>query len=279
MNELKLFLKSLRDYFSLPMLKLALLPFLITGAVLTGAFFLTADFGLDAFKSGVLHIESHETVVQDGQVMQENRTDATYTGTGIAHFLLTNSVTSWMIGFLYYVLGFFGAAMLSIAVALTIVGFLTPGILRQLQARHYPDVEMKEYGNIFITVWVVLKNILATGLLFILLIPLYFIPVVNIIALNYPLYYIFRRLLEFDVTSEMMDREEFEEIHFRQRRRLRFRMVLLYLLSLIPLMGLVIPVFYVIYLGNGYFQSLKLLRGEIQKPETEATKTEGETDD
>ena len=58
-----------------------------------------------------------------------------------------------------------------------------------------------------------------------------------------------------------MDREEFEEIHFKARRRITFRMTLLYILSLIPLMGLVIPVFYVIYLGNGYFRLLEEMRG------------------
>ncbi len=276
MDELKLFLKSVRDYFTAPMLKLALLPFLITGVLLTGLFFATADFGLDAFKSSVLHIQSSEVVMQDGQVVQNNENDATYTGSGIVNFLLTNSVSSWMIGFLYYVIGFFGAAMLSIAVALVIVGFLTPKILRNLHERSYPDVEMKHYGNIFITVWVVLKNILVTGLLFILLIPLYFIPVVNVVALNYPLYYIFRRMLEFDITSELMDREEFEEIHYKERHRLSFRMILLYLLSLIPLMGLVIPVFYIIYLGNGYFGVLQRMRGaRVEAAVT--TQPEGET--
>ena len=260
MDELKLLLKSVRDYFSLPMLRLALLPFVITGIILVGLFFATADFGLDTFKSSILHIQSHEVVMQNGEVVQNNMIDTTYTGSGIADFLLTNSVSSWMIGFLYYVIGIFGAAMLSIAVALVIVGFLTPRILKRLRERHYQDVVMKHYGNIFVSIWVVLKNILVAGLLFILLIPLYIIPVVNIIALNYPLYYIFRRLLEYDITTVLMDREEFEEIHYKQRRRLSFRMLLLYLLSLIPLMGLFIPVFYVIYLGNGYFITLRQMR-------------------
>lgn len=272
MDELKLFLKSVRDYFTPPMLRLALLPFVVTGALLVGLFFATADFGLDAFKSGVLHIQSQEVVVRDGQVVQSSENNATYTGSSIVDFLLTNSVTSWMIGFLYYVIGIFGAAMLSIAAALVIVGFLTPQILLRLQARSYPGLEMTGYGNIFVTIWVTLKNILVTGLLFILLIPLYFIPVVNIIALNYPLYYLFRRMLEFDVTSEMMDREEFEEIHYKQRRRISLRMTLLYLLSLIPLMGLFIPVFYIIYLGNGYFQTLEKMRGS----DTPQATTEGD---
>lgn len=268
MDEFKLFLKSIRDYFTPPMLKLALLPFVVTGVLLVGLFFTTADYGLDAFKSGVLHIQTQEVVVQDGQLLQTNEENATYTGSSIVHFLLTNPVSSWMIGFLFYVIGFFGAAMLSIAVALVIVGFLTPQILLRLRDRSYPSVEMKGYGNIFVTVWVTLKNILVTGLLFILLVPLYFIPVVNIIALNYPLYYLFRRLLEFDVTSEMMEREEFEEVHYRQRHRITLRMTVLYLLSLIPLMGLFIPVFYIIYLGNGYFKTLEAMRGGSDAAET-----------
>jgi len=275
MDELKLFFKSVQDYFTLPMLKLVLLPFVITGVMLVGLFFATADFGLDTFKSSVLHIQSHEVVMQNGQVVQNNESDATYTGSGIVDFLLNNSVTAWVIGFLYYVIGIFGAAMLSIVVALVIVGFLTPAILKRLQERHYQDVEMKHYGNLFVSVWVVLKNILVTGLLFLLLIPLYLIPVVNIIALNYPLYYIFRRLLEYDITSTMMEREEFEEIHYKERRRISMRMVLLYLLSLIPLMGLFIPVFYVIYLGNGYFTTLRRMR-ETAQPTVEGNQTEGE---
>ena len=146
--------------------------------------------------------------------------------------------------------------------------------MARLHERHYADVQIKHYGNLFVSVWVVLKNILVACLLFILLIPLYIIPVVNIIALNYPLYYIFRRLLEYDITSAMMDREEFEEIHYKARRRLGFRMVLLYLLSLIPLMGLFIPVFYVIYLGNGYFIALRQMRASAVQ--TEKNPIEGE---
>jgi hypothetical protein len=251
------------------MLRLALLPFVITGVLLTGLFFATADFGLDTFKSSVLHIQTQETVVQDGQVVRNNENNATYTGSSIVRFLLTNPVSSWMIGFLFYVIGIVGAAMLSIAVALVIVGFLTPLILQHLRERSYPEIEMKGYGNIFVTIWVTLKNILVTGLLFILLIPLYFIPVVNIVALNYPLYYLFRRLLEFDITSEMMDREEFEEIHYKERHRITLRMTVLYLLSLIPLMGLFIPVFYIIYLGNGYFKKLETMRTGV----SDATET------
>lgn len=260
MNELKLFFKSLRDYFTTPMLKLALLPFVISAVVLTGAFFATADFGLDTFKSSVLHIQSSQVTVENGQVTSQSDQDATYEGSSILHFLLNNSVTSWMVGFLYYVLGLFATAMLSIFVALIVVGFLTPQILQHLKERNYPDIELKGYGNIFFSGWIVLKNTVLMLLLFILLIPLYLIPVVNVIALNYPLYYLFKRMLEFDVTSEMMTRDEFEEIHYKGRRRTGFRMLVLYLLSLIPLMGLVIPVFYIIYLGNGYFEALSPMR-------------------
>jgi hypothetical protein len=89
---------------------------------------------------------------------------------------------------------------------------------------------------------------------------LYFIPFVNLIALNYPLFYLFRRLLEYDITGEIMTKEEFEELHYRLRKSVTARMGGVYLLSLIPFVGLVMPVFYVIYLGHGYFAALSQLR-------------------
>lgn len=98
-------------------------------------------------------------------------------------------------------------------------------------------------------------------LLFILFIPLYFIPIINLIAINLPIYYFFHKLLTFDVASTILTEDEYKLIHAKKAGAFRFRTLLLYFLSMIPSIMLFSAVFYIIYLGHSYFQELQKLRG------------------
>jgi hypothetical protein len=97
-------------------------------------------------------------------------------------------------------------------------------------------------------------------LLFLLLIPFYFIPLVNIVAINIPLYYFFHKMLTFDVSSSICTKDEAEQISFFNKNNIRVKTLLLYLVSLVPFAIFFGAIFFVIYLGHTYFLETRKIR-------------------
>ena len=257
MNDIKIFKNSLRDLLTPKMLKYSLLPFLISMVVLYILFFIVAGVGLDML--GTLNVESSQTTLENGVPHTENFS-AILEGTAIIKFLMSYTVTSWIASFLVYTVGTFLTLYISIFVAVIVVGFLTPFILKELQRLHYNDVKMVGYSNFAETLFLVFKWAFTMFLLFFLFIPLYFIPFLNIIAFNFPLYYFFHKMMHFDIASNLLTREENREIRYKNLTRFRMQSVVLYFISLIPFAVFFGAVFYVIYLGNSYFLELRKLR-------------------
>jgi hypothetical protein len=173
---------------------------------------------------------------------------------------MSHAITSSIATFFVYAIGGFLTLYISIFVAVLVIGFLTPYVLRELQKRHYMDVEMIGHSQIFKDLFQIIKWALFMLLLFVLFIPLYFIPLVNIIAFNFPLYYFFHKVMVFDVASNIATQEEAHRINYTHGNELRLKTLALYLLSLIPFAVFFGAIFYVIYLGNTYFVSTRELR-------------------
>ncbi len=250
---------SVKDFLSPKMLKFTLLPFVISMIIMYIMFFLLASAGLDAL--GTFDVQSTETTIQNGIPHTETLT-AQLEGTAIIKFLMSHAITSWIATFLIYAVGGFFTLYLSIIVAILVIGFLTPYVLKELQLKHYNDIEMIGYSNIITALLSVLKWASIMLLLFFLFIPLYFIPLVNIVAFNFPLYYFFHKVLTFDIASTICTKEEDNLIKFRNANELRLKTLGLYLISLIPFAIFFGAVFYVIYIGNTYFIETRKLRLE-----------------
>ncbi|MEA1915558.1 MAG: EI24 domain-containing protein [Campylobacterota bacterium] len=263
-SEFSLFTKSLQDYFTKPMLKLAFLPFVFTVIIFYALFFIIADVSLDALKDSTIHMEQTHTVTNNG-VTDTTTINETYEGgNGIIEFLLKNSITSWLIGFFVYTVGTIAVMMLSVFISLVVIGFLTPNILNILQKRHYTQIQLNDSASLFMSILTPIKYTFIMLILFIVLIPLYFIPIVNIVAFNLPFYYMFHKLLNFDITSNIkMTQDEHFRLKYQHSNQVRLRTLLLYFISMIPFMALIASVFYIIYLGRGQMEALKELRKEI----------------
>jgi len=93
------------------------------------------------------------------------------------------------------------------------------------------------------------------------LVQLYFIPFVNILAFNLPLYYFFHKMITYDVSSTFCTAEEAKQVKYFAKNSIRIKTLLLYLISLIPFAIFFGAVFYVIYIGNTYFEEVKKIRG------------------
>jgi hypothetical protein len=159
---------------------------------------------------------------------------------------------------LVYSVGLFAIGYLSIFISLIVVGFLTPHILSKIHKKHYPTLQIQNGNdNIFLGILKLLKTIFVTILLLIMLFPFYFIPIVNIVAINLPFYYMFHKLLNYDVSSNIMKTEQFKRLYYVYKNRLRLKTLLLYSVSLIPFVAFFISIFYVIYIGHTYFQILE----------------------
>lgn len=261
MNEKNIFLLSIKDFFSLKMLQYSVAPFFITMIVMYIIFFTVAGMGVDQL--GTMDVQSTQTTIENGIPHTQSIT-AKLEGTAIIQFLMSYAITSWIATFLIYAVGGFLVLYASIFIAIIIIGFLTPFALKELQKRHYNDVEMIGYSNIVSSLFLVVKWTLTMLLLFFLLVPLYLIPVVNMIALNLPLYYFFHKMLVFDVASNICTNQEAKQIKFFNANNIRVKTLVLYLVSLIPFAIFFGAIFYVIYIGHTYFIQTRLLRNQEQ---------------
>lgn len=257
MREKNILILSIEDFFTSKMLKFALLPFIITIVLMYILFFVVAGIGLENLNT--LDVQSTQTSVQNGVPHTETIT-AKLQGMEIVKYLMSFALTSWIVSFLVYAIGGFLTMHASIFIAVIVIGFLTPMVMRELQRRHYSDVQMVGHSNILEVTVAIIKWVAVMILLFILLIPFYFIPLLNIIAFNLPLYYFFHKMLTFDVSSNLCTKEEDKQIKFFNKNSIRAKTLFLYIISFIPFVILFGAIFYVIYIANTYFIEVRKIR-------------------
>ncbi|MFA7355321.1 MAG: EI24 domain-containing protein, partial [Sulfurimonadaceae bacterium] len=241
------------------MLKYALLPFVISLVIMYIIFFVAAGIGVEQL--GTLDIQSSQTTMQNGTPHTETM-EAKLEGSAIMKFLMSYAVTSWLATFFIYAIGGFLTIYASIFVAIIIIGFLTPFVLGELQKRDYMDVEMIGHSNILYAIFSALKWTVTMLFLFILFIPFYFIPLINIVAINIPLYYFFHKMLTFDISSNICTKEEDKKIKFFSSNKIVMKTAALYTLSLIPFAIFFGAIFFVIYLGHTYFLEIRKIRAK-----------------
>lgn len=249
--------RSIKDFLSPKMLKFAIMPFIVTMLLFYVLLFTLLGLGFDSL--GSMDVHSTQTTIQNG-VPHTDSFQATLQGSAIIKFLMSHTLTAWLATFLVYVIGGFFTFFASIFVAIVIIGFLTPFILKELHKKHYSYLEMKGHSNIFAGILLIIKYSLIMLLLFLVLAPLHFIPLINVITLNIPLYYFFYKAIHYDISTEICDEEENAIIRSKHAFELHLKTIGLYLLSMVPFAVIFGAVFYVIYLGNTYFERVKALR-------------------
>ena len=251
MNEVEIILKSVKDFFSSSMLKIALIPLIISMIILYMLFFAAADFGISSLQEIAQASQNGEEIVID-----ENAPFDFVWMTYFIVFLFKYSFTSWIAGFLLYTIGTVIVLQASVIFTIIIIGFLTPMILGILHKKYYSHLQLNGYGTITSSIWVLVKSAFMMILLIVLLIPVYFVPVLNIIAFALPLYYFFHKLLNFDVSSTILSAEQYKIIYEKEGNNFRLRTLFLYFISMIPFATLFTAVYYIIYLGHAYFVKL-----------------------
>jgi len=252
LSEVDIFSRSVKDFLTSEMLKIALIPLIVTMIFLYILFFTAADFGISALQEIAQASQNGEEIVVD-----ESAPFYFVWATYVIIFLFKYSFTSYIAGFLLYTVGTIVVLNISVILTIIVIGFLTPIILKKVHKKHYSHLSLHGFGTLLSPLWVLFKSLLMMMLLFILFIPLYFVPLINIIAFSLPLYYFFHKLLNYDVSSTILSEDEFKVIYKKEANTVRLRTLLLYFVSMIPFITLFTAVFYIIYLGNGYFVKLE----------------------
>jgi hypothetical protein len=251
-KEIGILFKSIRTYFTKDMLKMMLLPLLLSIVFFYVGFFVLAGGILNGFENYQIQIETQNTT---GGFEEET---SLFSMDGIYNALITSSAISWVAGFLFYTFGIVIMGYAAIFTSLIIIGFLTPRILALIHQKNYNELDLQEgYGTIGHTIWFFIKTISIMIILFIGLIPFYFIPLLNIFIMFIPFYYFFHKMINFDVTSTIMSKEQFLVVYEQNKTNIRAKTLGLYFVSLIPFVAFFIAIFYIIYIGISYFEILK----------------------
>lgn len=270
MKKKNLFSLSLKDFFTPYFLSLALLPLVITLVIL----FAILGYGMQVLndKMNAVHIEKttteYSTATQTHSQssvnisFDDNQTSSSLLdinpmdlfeslqSSQVIASMLQNKYLGWVIEKVVFLIASYFILILAVIIAVIVVGFFTPLVIKKLKSRHYPPFEIKGHGSFFTILWHAVKSLIIMMILYIVLIPFYFVPFLNIIAFNLPAYYFFHKMLVFDVGSSMNSQKEYVQIRAIVGNQIRLRTLLMYLLTLIPFIGIFFPLLFVIYLTH-----------------------------
>ncbi|AXP09047.1 EI24 domain-containing protein [Campylobacter hepaticus] len=232
MNILKL---SIKDFFSIKFLKFALIPLIFSLLCMT-------LLGIWGFSNLLDYFNALFSVSED----------SFWAWFYTLHFI---QILITIISFLFSA---FIVIFASVFLALIITSFLTPFIAKEINKKyyHYESQNISSIRVFFEFIKIFLKFI---GIFLLCTLAL-FLPFINIFVYYFAFYYLFHKLLMLDITSSILDKDNFN--HFNANFssfEFKFSTLCFYLISSIPLLGLFLQVFFVIFLIHlGYQKILKL---------------------
>lgn len=149
---------------------------------------------------------------------------------------------------------------LCIIASLVIVSFMTPIIVNSLNKKHYNYIKSSSVSFFFVFSKM-FKVFIKTIILLIFIFILYFVPILNLfihIISFFIFFYLYYNFLILDVASCVLNKEDFKNYNFKNKK-LIFVVFIFYIISLIPFLGALLQVFFVIYLSHYlYLNTLKL---------------------
>ncbi|EOI4674289.1 EI24 domain-containing protein [Campylobacter jejuni] len=150
----------------------------------------------------------------------------------------------------------------SVFLALFITSFLTPFIAKEINQKYYHYDNTNEV-SILKTIFEFFKIFIKfIGILLLCTLAL-FLPFINIFVYYLAFYYLFHKLLMIDITSTILDKESFKNFHSNfSPLEFKFSTLCFYLLSSVPLLGLFLQVFFVIFLTHLAYQRILKLKAK-----------------
>jgi len=242
-SKTNIFALALGDTLSPRVLLVSLLSFILTIVVFIGAIWLLFG-GMGALSAWIAQsLQSFEGSIEQSWFLSM-----------ISLIFITKTVVA--------ILFFFTSAMVTyylfLMVYSVIVGLFAGYFIQEIRSIYYPDFAFRGIG-LLSYLWMVLKTLLWTTLMFVLLFPLVFIPVLNF-ALLVPVYYLFHKLLVLDVASMLNSVEEYRELKRLYAGQMRGITLVCFALTVIPFLGVVIYPYYVIVMSHFIFRKTEAFR-------------------
>ncbi len=229
---MRLFLKSVEDYFSVKFISLSFFIFLIPLLI----------FGI------LLMFGANEFVELFSQALNEDDFSSLSQYPLLLSFLKL-SIIKWIFVSIFYSLGVIFAVLFSLFFSMIAISFLTPYIVKNIYYKHYFKQTNLE-GMTNLNVYKILAiNMLKFLALLLICLPFAWIPFV----INLPFFYLFYKLMIIDVASNMMSEEEFKSIKNKNFAKLLLLSFCFFLCSLVPIAGIFLQIFFVIYFSHLFF--------------------------
>lgn len=234
--------KSFKDFFSPKFLSLSFAPLIAALVVLSILMFLGVSEIVELIKEGA----------QNGDFSFID--ESSYP---LLAKILSFAVVHWLIAGLFYVFGIFLVVVFSVVIAVLTLGFLTPYVVKTLHVKYYSEIPLpKDTLSVFKTVLITIFVFIKFVLLLLVCIPFMFIPIFNIVAFNAPFYYLFHKLMTFDVASNIFSASSYNEALKPYTWQIFFITFCFFILALIPIIGLFLQLFFVIYLTHYIFSKV-----------------------
>ncbi|EAK6195984.1 hypothetical protein CE389_04700 [Campylobacter coli] len=236
---MKILRLAIKDFFTLQFLKFALIPLVFSFILMVFLAIFGFSFLLDYFNS----------LFSVGE-------DSFWAWFYALHFV---QILITIISFLFS--GFI-IVFASVFLALFITSFLTPFIAKEINQKYYHYNNTNEVSTLK-TIFEIFKIFIKfIGILLLCTLAL-FLPFINIFVYYLAFYYLFHKLLMLDVTSSVLDKENFKNFNTQASAfEFKFSTLCFYLLSSIPLLGIFLQVFFVIFLTHLAYQ--RILKLEVK---------------
>ncbi|MCH5336460.1 MAG: EI24 domain-containing protein [Campylobacter sp.] len=226
---------SLKDFFTLKFLKYSLVPFIVSFIFL----------GIFAFFGFSLLLEYFNSIFGEGN--------------GLLAWFYSFAIVHFFIGVLSFLLTSFIFVFASVFLAIFITSFLTPYIAKEINNKYYHHEVKNKISSfkIFFCMFLILIKFIG---FFALATLLLLMPFINLFVYYVVIYYLFHKLLVLDVASSVLDRDEFEIFNSTlSPLEFKFSTLCFYIISSVPLLGILLQVFFVIFLTHLFYQkTLKL---------------------
>lgn len=230
---------TIKDFFSLKFLKFALIPLIFS-------LLLMLFLGVLGFSALLDYFNSLFSVGKD----------SFWAWFYALHFI---QILITIISFLF---SGFVIVFASVFLALFITSFLTPFIAKEINQKYYHRLKKDEISHLK-TIFEIFKIFIQFIGIFLLCTLALFLPFINFFVYYLAFYYLFHKLLMLDVTSAVLDKENFKSFNSSfSPLGFKFSTFCFYLLSSVPLLGIFLQVFFVIFLTHLAYQ--KILKLEVK---------------
>ncbi|MBO1925102.1 EI24 domain-containing protein [Thiomicrorhabdus sp. 6S3-12] len=156
------------------------------------------------------------------------------------------------------VLGVLLGSYLILLFAMIITGFMTDSLVKVVRDKHYPGLEYQGHGSIGDMLWKLTKFGLLMLLLFIVTIPMLFIPLINAVWFWLLGFLFFRYSIVLDVGQVVLPEALFNKLKSVDNWTPTLTLASMFFLSTLPLVGLFMPVLGVIAMAHYYFDKLSV---------------------